>query len=326
MTLTELFDVAIERKASDIHLASGDAPRLRIAHDLVTLGDQRLDRADLATLIDPMMTPEAKLRLESGYSVERTIVHRDLGFVGIAYRFQDSGLAVTFRILFNQIPSLETVAGDALDVFNEVLAARHGLILIVGPTGSGKWTTACAIVEAINTTRAERIFVVVDHPSYMMSSKKSMLTELHVGVDCDSYERGLEIAHQSDLDVVALNDLPTVEALRQALLVADTGHVVIANLHANGCADAFERILATAGSQADALRQALARNLVVATAQQLLPKKEGPGRVPAYEYLRNTPDVARALMDGKLDRVREILENHASCRTMADAVRRLSFA
>lgn len=323
MLLIDLFDEAIEHKASDIHLASGDSPRLRVDHGLVTMDKAVLDREGLERLLEPMLTPEARLRLEAGSAVEQTIVHREFGFVGIAFRFQDNGLAATFRVISNGIPTLDAVAGDALELFQQIANSPRGLVLIVGPTGSGKWTTACAIVEHINASRADRIFVVVDHPSYMLSSKKSMLTELHVGVDCESYERGMQIAHQSDLDVIALNDLPTLEAVRQAVIVAETGHLVIVNLHAEGCVDALARILSTAGPEDEALRRALAKNLIAVTSQKLLLKKDGSGRVPAYEYLRNTPEVADALVDGNLEELQRIIDSNSACRSMSVAVERL---
>ena len=323
MNLTALFDEAIERKASDIHLASGDPPRLRIAHDLVKMECEPLDREALSELLGPILPPEAKMRMESGSAVERTLVHRDLAFAGIAYRFGDDGIAATFRVISNQIPSLEKVAGDALDLFDEVAAAGHGLVLIVGPTGSGKWTTACSIVEAINGSKAARIFVAVAHPSYRFSSKASLLTEFHVGVDCESYERALEIAHQSDLDVIALDDLPTADAVRQALIVADAGHLVIANLHAENCIDALERIFASGGPEEVALRRSLAKNLLVLTSQRLLRKKDESGRVLAYEWLRNTAEVGRALVDGDIEEIQRILDTDPECRSLGTALDRL---
>ena len=190
------------------------------------------------------------------------------------------------------------------------------IVALTGPSGSGKWTTACSIVETINLEKLARIFVVGNHPSYRFESKKGMVTEIHVGQDCDSYDRALEIAHQADLDVVALDDIPTLETLRAALTLAATGHLVIANLHAVSPVEAVERLLESAGTEADALRRALSENLVAVTAQRLLPGVEG-GRAPAYEWIVNTPTIRQALQDGNL------AEAHAAdpeCRTLSAAL------
>jgi twitching motility protein PilT len=203
-----------------------------------------------------------------------------------------------------------------MPLFRKIADTPRGLVLVVGPTGSGKWTTVCSVVETINLERSERIFVVGAHPSYRFESKGSLVTELHVGQDCDSYDRALAIAHQADLDVVALDDVPTLETLRSALTLAATGHLVIANLHAVTPVEAVERLIESAGAEADALRRALAENLVAVTAQRLLPGKEG-GRAPAYEWIVNTPATRTALLNGGLA---EAQAADPECQTLSAAL------
>lgn len=293
LQLTDLFDEAIRQKASDIHLATGETPRLRVAGELVPFGDP----LDLRALLEPFLTPEGWARLGAGMPFERTLVHGELAFVGIAFRVGDAGLAATFRLLPEAIPRLELIAEGAQEFFEAITETPRGLVLITGPTGSGKWTTVCSVVDAINSKKAARIFIVGAHPSYRFTSKKSLVTELHVGHDCESYSRALEIAQQADLDVVALDDLPTFETLREALTLASTGHLVIANLHAKTAVEAIERLIESAGTEGDALRRSLAENLVAVTAQRLLPGKE-KGRAPAYEWIKNSPAFRTALLAG----------------------------
>jgi Tfp pilus assembly pilus retraction ATPase PilT len=308
MTLTDLFDQAAQRSASDIHLATGEAPRLRVAGSLVSLGTP----TDLHDLLGPFLTSEAAIRLAAGLPFERTIVQGDQAFVGIAFRTGDHGMAATFRILGKGIPPLEKIAEGALPLFRRIAEPPRGLVLVVGPTGSGKWTTVCSVVETINLEKPARIFVVGNHPSYRFESKQSMVTELHVGQDCDSYDRALSIAGQADLDVVALDDIPTLETLRSALTLAATGHLVIANLHAVTPVEAIERLIESAGAEADPLRRALSENLVAVTAQRLLPGVEG-GRAPAYEWIVNTPSIRKALLNGGLA---EAQASDPECQTL----------
>jgi len=291
LNLTNLFDEAIRQKASDIHLATGETPRLRVAGDLVPFGEP----LDLRTVLEPFLTPEAGARLAAGLPFEKTLVHGDLAFVGIAFRVGDSGLAATFRLLPEKVPALDQIAEGAQEFFRGIVETVRGLVLITGPTGSGKWTTVCSVADTINAERADRIFIVGSHPSYRFASKKGMVTELHVGHDCDSYSRALDIAHQADLDVVALDDIPTLETLREALTLASTGHLVIANLHAKTAVEAIERLIESAGPEGDALRRSLAENLIAVTAQRLLPGRE-KGRAPAYEWIKNSPAIRTALL------------------------------
>ncbi len=319
MTLYELFDEAVRQAASDIHLADGETPWLRVAGDLVPVDLVPVDGAipPLRELLQPLLTPEGLARLGAGLTVEKTIVHGELAFVGIVFRVGEGNLAATFRILQKTIPPLDFIAQGALPLFEKLIKTTRGLILVVGPTGSGKWTVGWSMVDAINEVKGARIFVLENHPSFHYASKKSLVTALHVGHDCESYESALSTILQADLDVVAMDDIPTFEALRRALTLADTGHLVIANLHASSPADAVERLVASAGSEADALRRSLAQNLVAVTAQRLLPGKE-KGRVAAYEYVVNTPAVRAALISG--DDLAEVQASDPECRTLNGAL------
>ncbi|RYG47183.1 hypothetical protein EON79_08045 [bacterium] len=313
MKLTELFDLATSRQASDIHLATGETPRLRIGGTLVSL-EVLIDPIDI---LETVLTPEASARLSAGLPVEKTILHGSTAFVAIVFRVGEEGLSATFRLLANAIPPLDAIGEDALPLFRRLMETPKGLVLIVGTTGSGKWTTACSLTDAINAESAKRILVVEGHPNYRFASKKGMVTQLHVGQDCDSYLRALEIAAQADLDVIALDDIPTLDTLRQALVLADTGHLVVANLHASTVAEAVDRLLESAGPDAPALRRSLADRLVAVTAQRLLPRTEGRGRVPVYEWIVATPAIKAALIEGDLS---EAQASDPECRTYEAAL------
>ncbi|WP_025227304.1 type IV pilus twitching motility protein PilT [Fimbriimonas ginsengisoli] len=316
MNLTTLFDEAKERKASDLHLASGETPCVRIAGKLVRLDMQPLDRAVLSAILEPVLPMEAKIRVDSGLPVEKTVIHGDLAFVGIFFRSGDDGIAATFRMLSNGVPPLEQIGEGALPLMNRIAETSRGLVLVTGPTGSGKWTTVCSILDKINGEKAARLFVVESHPNFRFGSKQSLVTQLHVGQDCDSYTRALEIAQQADLDVVALDDIPTAEALRQMLILAETGHLVIANMHADSVVDALQRLLGSAGSEAEALRRSLAQNLVAVTSQRLFPRAQRSGRVPAYSWISANPATREALLTGDLARLEELQGTDPDCQSL----------
>ena len=189
---------------------------------------------------------------------------------------------------------------------------------MTGSVANGKWTTACSLVDAINAERAARIFVLDSHPVYRFESRRGMVSSLHVGPDGDGYVQALEIAHQADFDVVAMDAVPTLEALRKALVLADSGRLVIANLNAPTVVEAVARLLESAGSEEAALRRALADNLVAVTGQRLVPG--GSGRVPVYEWVLNTASVRAALLGGDLGAAQA---SDPECRTVERAAREL---
>ncbi|CAN5497391.1 type IV pilus twitching motility protein PilT [soil metagenome] len=323
MKLTALFDEAATRNASDIHLATGEVPRLRIAGDLIRLDLPALDLATFSILLDETVSSADRGRLEAGLSVERTILHGDLGFVGVFFRAGDDGYAATLRVLSGGIPSLDRIGGAALSLFKRLVDTPRGLALVTGLAGSGKWTTACSIADAINAEKPSRIFVVESHANYLFTSREGMVTQIHASKSPESYARALDFAFHADLDVVAVDDVPTLETLRAMLLLAETGHLVIANLHAENAVDALRRLLAGAGPETEPLRHALAANLVAVTGQRLLFRANGQGRVPAYDWLVPTPQIKAALETGDLQRLLEVQANDPECRSPEASVREL---
>ena len=323
MNLFTLFDEAKELKASDIHLATGEIPCVRVSGELIRLDMPALDREAFTALLEPMLTAELRARVDSGLPVEHQILHGNLSFAGIAFRVGNTGLAATFRMLPGGIPAIEKIGDLAMPLLEKIAETARGFVLISGPTGSGKWTTACSIVDAINEKKAARIFVVENQPNYRFKSKRGLVTQLSVGQDCDSCVRALEIAHQADPDVIAVDDIPTVEALRQLMILAETGHLVIASLHANSVVDAVKRLFESAEGTGEALRVALAENLVAITCQRLLKRADGTGRVPAYQWIAATPAVRETLLAGDLARLEELQGTDPDCRSLELALNML---
>ena len=320
MNLTSLFDHAIAQKASDIHLATGETPCFRVSGKLTRLDLPALDRESFVDLLNPVLSSDSWIRIESGHPVERQIVHEDLNFAMIAFRASVDGLSATFRIIPADVPDLDKIGDGAMPLMERIVDAPRGLVLIAGPVGSGKCTTACSIVDRINATKPARIFVIERGPNYRFQSKMGLVSRLQVGQDFETYEHALETVLRADLDVVCIDDLGTAEALRQMLILAETGHLVVANLHADSVSDALRRLYHSAGSDSDAFHIALAQNLVVITVQRLLLKAEGVGRIAAYEWLTTSPDVKQALLAGDLKRIEELQLIDKDCRTLDAAL------
>lgn len=322
MKLFELFTEAVERKASDIHLGSGEIPAFRVSGDLVRVREEPFTHTELLEALEPFFKPRDLARVDEGLPVEHILEHADMTFVGIAFRYAEDRLSVTFRLLSGGVPSLDQIGGDAKEILVNAVDAPRGLILVTGPTASGKWTTGCSLVEHINLSKALRVFVAESHPNFRFKSQKSMVTPIHVGQDCDSYETAISNALQSDLDVFALDDIPNLSVLREVLILAGTGHLVLANLHADSAADALRRLCSAAGSEGAEIRRILCENLVLVTGQRLFRKIER-GRAAAYEWLSPTQNVKEALMSGDFDRLEKLAFTEPGCRSLASAIEAL---
>jgi len=316
MNLNTLFQEAINRKASDIHLATGNVPCLRIEGNLARLDMPILGPEEFITLMEPAISVEQWARINAGMAVERTISQGERNFCLIAFRAADSGYAATFRILGAEVPDLEKIGEGAEDLMDRIVDTARGLVIIAGATGSGKTTAAYSIVDRINASMPSRIFVVESGPTYTFRSKMGLVTQLHVGADLDSYERALEAAHHADPDVIAVDDIVNGEALRQIMILAETGHLVVANMHADSVTDVLRRASEAAGGEAVALRRSLAQNLVVITTQRLFLREGGTGRVPAYEWLWATPAVKSAILHGDMERIMDLQSTEPESRTL----------
>ncbi len=316
MNLTTLFDEAVARKASDIHLSTGEVPCLRIAGDLVRLDCPALNHESFAALMEPTLTTDAWARIRAGQPVERTINLGDRNFSLIAFRIFDNGFAATFRIISAEVPNLDQIGEGAMELMETIAGSPRGLVLIAGPTGSGKVTTAGAIVQRINMTRSARVFVIANGPAFTFRSDKAMVTQISIGQDFQTYEAALEATHHADPDVIAVDDIPNSEALRQIVILAETGHLVLANIHADSVSDVLRKVFDAARTEAIPLRRALAQNLIAVTVQRLFTRANGPGRVPAYEWIVANNSVKSAILHGDLDRLNHLQSTDSQCRSL----------
>ena len=308
MNLISLVSEAAARGASDLHLVPGEPPIFRkdgrlsreVEMPPVT---QEAFRADVLTAL-----PErARRGLEDGSlnSADTTLTASDeqASYKLFVYRIEE-GFAANLRIIPGEIPSLEAIGGDALPELQKIAQRLRGLVLFAGPTGSGKLTTATSVLDHINQTRAERIYILEDVPGYAWKSRQSIVTVLRVGGgdtlgNALSYEQAAQMLMRgADPDIVFFTDLLTVDTLRQAMILAETGHLVLANTQAESAADLVEFLTQSLPEPHVAGRDLLARTLAAVFCQRLLPRIERVGRVCAYEFLLVTPTVHEVVRQG----------------------------
>lgn len=298
MELCALLAEMTERNASDLHLVAGVPPVFRVAGTLIAAQTPNLTPEDLDALLRPALSEGRMAEVHQGQDFPVTLRHDGKTFC--CHVFRERGhLAAAVRVFPDRLPTLDEL--HLPSVFETLTQARRGLILLAGPTGSGKTTTMMSMLDYINRTRAERIFTVEDPMHYVLSSKLSLVTQRVVGEDVESYERGLLSAMNADAEIILVGELRTPETARLALEMAENGHLVFSQMMADTVADALTRLLALLGGPADAARRLLAQTVLAVIVQKLLPRADRTGRVAANEILIGTPRVRQMIADGHTD-------------------------
>lgn len=282
---------------SDLHLVAGSPPIFRVAGDLVP-DPTPLTPEDLDGLLQTALPADKLAAARQGHDFSATLRRGDQTFRCQVFR-ERGHLAAALRALPGRPSTLEELSLPP--VFEELTQSKRGLILLSGPTGSGKSTTLVSLVDHINRTRAERICTVEDPLLYVIPSALSLVTQRVIGEDVEGYERGLLSVMDADPDVVLIGELRTPATALLALEMADKGHLVFSQMTADTAADALARLLALLGEPTHQARRLLSRTVQALVAQKLLPRADGPGRVAANEVLIATPRVRQMIADGQTD-------------------------
>lgn len=298
MELSSLLAQMIQRKASDLHLAVGVPPIFRVDGALVPAPPPNLTAEDLDALLQSAVSEDKLAEARLGRDFSAPLSFKDQSFKDQAFRcqvFRERGrLAAAVRILPGRIPTLDEM--HLPPVFEKLTHTLRGLVLVAGPTGSGKTTTVVSMLDEINMTRSERIYTLEDPLNYVIKSKLSLVTQHVVGEDVESYKRGLMSIKDADPDVVFIGELRTPETARLALEMAEAGVLVFSQMTVDTVADALMQLLGLIG---ETRRQLLARTLQAVIAQRLLVRADRQGRVAANEILLNTPRVRQMVADGQ---------------------------
>ncbi|MGI9142067.1 MAG: type IV pilus twitching motility protein PilT [Fluviibacter sp.] len=324
--LESLLLIARDLNASDIHLSAGMPPMVRINGDLQALDQPALGNAQVRGMIDSVL-PETQRRLFSeGAACDFAFASpaEALGrYRANAYR-QQRGVALALRPIPELVPSLESIAAPA--ILKQLAGIDHGLVLVVGPTGSGKSTTLAAMTEHINKTAAKHILTIEDPVEFVYEARQCLVTQREVGRDTPSFADALKAALREDPDVILLGEMRDLETIRLALTAAETGHLVLATLHTATAPQAIERIVDVfPGEERDLARTLLADVLRAVVAQQLLPRSNGQGRVAAHEILVGTPAVRNLIRENKTTQLVSVMQTgqQQGMQTMAQSLERL---
>jgi twitching motility protein PilT len=306
--IEDVLDNLIELAASDLLLSCGSPPRMRKDGriELLEADAPSLTPADTERLLRELLLPADWKVLQKRRQVDFAFTWRDQARIrGNAYYQRDS-LAAAFRLLPLQIPGFELLGMP--EAVHKLLERRQGLILVTGPTGSGKSTTLAAMVDYLNKTKPYHIITFEDPIEYVHKHQLAIVDQRQVGDDTPSFAEGLRSVFREDPDVVLIGEMRDLDTISSALTIAETGHLVFATLHTNDAPQAINRIVDSfMGAQQQQIRVQLAGCLAAVIYQQLLPAVGG-GRVAAYEVLMANVAVRSMIKEGKTDQLRSVLQ------------------
>lgn len=298
MDLKHFFQEAIKKKASDIHLVVGNPPMFRIDGVLLKASEEIIQSNHIKKEIYPILSPESIQKFETEKELDFSYEFFNFRFrINLHYQLGEIGL--TARLILNTIPTPEDLGFR--DVLYNLSRLRDGLILVTGPTGSGKSTTLAAMIEIINQEREQgsHIITIEDPIEYIFNPKKALIEQREVGQDTKSFQNALKHALRQDPNVIMVGEMRDLETISAALTAAETGHLVFSTLHTNTAAETVERIVDVFPeySKKQILVQ-LSSVLRAVISQQLLPKIGG-GRVAAHEILINNNAIASLIRSNK---------------------------
>ncbi len=300
--IDELFKVMVEQGASDLHLTSGAPPCLRLHGHMVPMNYRELSNQDVQGLIFEILTEKQKKSFIEKWELDLAYTVTGVGRFRCNVFMQRKGLGAVFRIIPEK---LKTPAELNLPTsLLELIDADKGLVLVTGPTGSGKSTTLAALIHHINLNQDCHILTVEDPIEFVHPNIKSVVNQREVGTHTKSFSNALKAALREDPDILLVGELRDLETISLALTAAETGHLVFGTLHTNSAAKTVDRIIDVfPEGQQQQIRTMLAESLRGVVAQVLFPRKDGKGRVAAYEIMRCTKAISNLIRENKIHQI-----------------------
>lgn len=298
MDITELLAFSARQNASDLHLSAGLPPMIRVDGEIRRVNVPPMDHGEVQSLIYDIMNDQQRRdyedQLETDFSFEVPGVAR---FRVNAFN-QSHGAGAFFRTIPSKILSLEDLGMP--DVIQEFAQMPRGLVLVTGPTGSGKSTTLAAMIDYINDQRYDHILTIEDPIEFLHESKRCLVNQREVHRDTQSFSAALRSALREDPDVILVGEMRDLETIRLALTAAETGHLVFGTLHTTSAAKTVDRIIDVFPAEEKGMvRSMLSESLMAVVSQTLLKKKSG-GRVAALEIMRGTPAIRNLIREDKV--------------------------
>ena len=314
MVIEDLLKEIIECRGSDLHISSGLPPIKRVDGNLIRMDYPALTSTQVEQLLFPMMSNDQRRRLEQDWELDFSYGIKGMGRFRVNFYKDKGSYAAAFRTINSEAPTLENM--NMPPIVTEIAQKPRGLVLVTGPTGSGKSTTLAAMIDYINRTRAEHILTIEDPIEFVHTSKMSVIHQRELGMDTRSFANALKSALREDPDIILVGEMRDHETIALALTAAETGHLVFGTLHTSSASQTIDRIIDVfPQGQQQQIRVQLANSLVAVFAQTLLPKLlpdgSSKGRVMAQEIMVVTPAIANLIRESKAAQIYSTIQTSA---------------
>lgn len=298
MDITELLAFGVKNSASDLHLSAGLPPMIRVDGDVRRVNVPALNHKQVHTMIYDIMTDKQRKDYEEYLETDFSFEVPNLARFRVNVFNQDRGAAAVLRTIPSKVLTLEDLG--APKIFTDIASYPRGIVLVTGPTGSGKSTTLAAMIDYINANDYAHILTIEDPIEFVHESKKSLINQREVHSHTLGFNEALRSALREDPDVILVGEMRDLETIRLALSAAETGHLVFGTLHTTSAAKTIDRIVDVfPGQEKDMVRSMLSESLRAVISQSLL-KKNGGGRVAAHEIMMCTPAIRNLIRENKV--------------------------
>lgn len=309
VSIEDLLRFVVKNKASDLHISAGLPAMIRVDGEVVRINMAPLEHKDVHQLIYDIMNDKQRADYEEFFETDFSFEIPKLARFRVNAFNQNRGAGAVFRTIPSKVLTMEDLGMG--DVFKKVSSFKKGVVLVTGPTGSGKSTTLAAMIDYINETRREHILTIEDPIEFVHESKKSLVNQREVHRDTLSFDAALRSALREDPDIILVGEMRDLETIRLALTAAETGHLVFGTLHTSSAAKTIDRVIDVfPAAEKDMIRAMLSESLQAVISQTLLKRQTG-GRVAAHEIMLGTPAIRNLIRENKVAQMYSAIQTGA---------------
>lgn len=326
LSIEEVLTIAKQAGASDVHITVGIPPKMRVNGALYDMDFPKMLPPDTEEIINQIMSEKQKAIYMDRGEYDMSFSIRDVGRYRVNAYHQRGSAAIAFRLVGTQIPTPEELGIPESVV--DLSQRKRGMVLVTGPTGSGKSTTLAAIIDKVNKTRDAHVITLEDPIEYLHQHQMAMVNQREIGIDSGSYANALRAALREDPDVILVGEMRDLETISVAITAAETGHLVLSTLHTIGAASTVDRMIDVfPAHQQQQIRIQVANVLEAVISQQLIPTADGRGRVAAFEVMHANHAVRNLIREGKTHQLMSVIQTNRKLGmiTMDEALTQLYF-